>query len=69
MEKLFRDIAGDDMEIDWLKLKRILDHTMSSGDYFNIKMNWKNSLENRIMIITFFFLLCNMQIDYNFFFS
>ncbi|XP_059608761.1 calpain-B isoform X6 [Phlebotomus argentipes] len=28
MEKLFLDIAGDDMEVDWMELKRILDHSM-----------------------------------------
>ncbi|XP_037918203.1 calpain-A isoform X4 [Hermetia illucens] len=28
MEKLFMEIAGDDMEVDWMELKRILDHTM-----------------------------------------
>lgn len=31
MEKLFRDVAGDDMEIDWMELKRLLDQTMRDG--------------------------------------
>lgn len=31
MEKLFIDIAGDDMEVDWMELKRILDHSMRDG--------------------------------------
>ncbi|XP_037048709.1 calpain-A isoform X2 [Bradysia coprophila] len=28
LEKLFKDIAGEDMEVDWMELKRILDHSM-----------------------------------------
>ncbi|KAL5286412.1 CAPN1 family protein [Megaselia abdita] len=28
LERLFRDIAGPDMEVDWVELKRILDHSM-----------------------------------------
>lgn len=32
MEKLFMEIAGDDMEVDWMELKRILDHTMRDGE-------------------------------------
>uniref|UniRef100_A0A0K8TLH3 Putative cytosolic ca2+-dependent cysteine protease calpain n=1 Tax=Tabanus bromius TaxID=304241 RepID=A0A0K8TLH3_TABBR len=28
LEKLFMDIAGEDMEVDWVELKRILDHSM-----------------------------------------
>lgn len=31
MEKLFIDIAGDDMEVDWMELKRILDHSFRDG--------------------------------------
>lgn len=34
MEKIFRDVAGDDMEIDWMELKRILDQTMRDGKFF-----------------------------------
>lgn len=34
MEKTFRDVAGDDMEIDWMELKRILDQTMRDGNFF-----------------------------------
>lgn len=30
-EKLFKEIAGDDMEVDWMELKRILDHSMRDG--------------------------------------
>lgn len=32
LEKLFIDIAGDDMEVDWMELKRILDHSMRDGE-------------------------------------
>lgn len=32
LEKLFIEIAGDDMEIDWMELKRILDHSMRDGE-------------------------------------
>ncbi|XP_055380827.1 calpain-A-like [Condylostylus longicornis] len=28
LERLFRDIAGSDMEVDWMELKKILDHSM-----------------------------------------
>lgn len=35
-EKLFKEIAGDDMEIDWMELKRILDHTMRDGSISSI---------------------------------
>lgn len=28
MERLFKEVAGDDMEVDWMELKRILDHSM-----------------------------------------
>lgn len=31
LEKLFKDIAGEDMEVDWMELKRILDHSMREG--------------------------------------
>lgn len=31
MERIFIEIAGDDMEVDWMELKRILDHTMRDG--------------------------------------
>lgn len=33
MEQIFRDVAGDDMEIDWMELKRILDQTMRDGNF------------------------------------
>lgn len=29
--KLFKSIAGPDMEVDWMELKRILDHSMKDG--------------------------------------
>lgn len=32
LERLFRDIAGPDMEVDWVELKRILDHSMRDGE-------------------------------------
>ena len=35
LEKLFIDIAGTDMEVDWMELKRILDHSMKDGMYLN----------------------------------
>lgn len=31
MEKLFKDISGDDMEVDWMELKQIMDHSMKEG--------------------------------------
>lgn len=31
LEKLFIDIAGEDMEVDWMELQRILDHSMREG--------------------------------------
>lgn len=36
MERIFRDVAGDDMEIDWMELKRILDQTMRDGNIFQL---------------------------------
>lgn len=33
LEKLFIDIAGDDMEVDFMELKRILDHSMRDGEW------------------------------------
>lgn len=32
IEKIFRDVAGDNMEIGWMELKRILDHMMLDGN-------------------------------------
>lgn len=31
--RLFLEIAGDDREVDWMELKRILDHSMRDGEY------------------------------------
>lgn len=39
MEKIFRDVAGDDMEIDWMELKRILDQTMRDGKFESFGFN------------------------------
>ena len=36
LEKLFIDIAGEDGEVDWMELKRILDHSMRDGELFNV---------------------------------
>lgn len=33
LEKLFIEIAGADMEIDWRELQRILDHTLRDGKF------------------------------------
>ena len=33
LERLFREISGSDMEVDWMELKRILDHSMRDGKY------------------------------------
>lgn len=38
IEKLFREVAGDDMEIDWIELKRILNQTMRDGNIFIINL-------------------------------
>lgn len=38
MEKIFRDVAGDDMEIDWMELKRILDQTMRDGKCLSLNL-------------------------------
>lgn len=38
MEKIFRDVAGDDMEIDWMELKRILDQTMRDGKFLTYNL-------------------------------
>lgn len=32
MEKIFKNVSGDDMEVDWMELKQILDHTMKDGN-------------------------------------
>jgi len=31
LRRLFDSIAGKDMEVDWMELKRILDHSMRDG--------------------------------------
>ena len=31
MEKLFTEVAGSDQEVDWMELKRILDHSFREG--------------------------------------
>lgn len=36
MERLFLDVAGADGEVDWVELKRILDHSFRDGEYFGI---------------------------------
>lgn len=38
METIFRDVAGDDMEIDWMELKRILDQTMRDGKFLSLDL-------------------------------
>lgn len=45
-EKLFREIAGEDMEVDWMELKRILDHSMRDGSCSNqTNSYWKPVFE------------------------
>jgi hypothetical protein len=32
VKELFRKIAGEDMEVDWMELKEILDYAMRNGN-------------------------------------
>lgn len=34
MREFFRKLAGDDMEVDWMELKEILDYAMRKGIIF-----------------------------------
>lgn len=31
LQRLFNSVAGADMEVDWMELKRILDHSLRDG--------------------------------------
>lgn len=31
LQRLFNSVAGSDMEVDWMNLKRILDHSLRDG--------------------------------------
>lgn len=33
LKRLFNSVAGVDMEVDWMELKRILDHSLKDGKY------------------------------------
>ncbi|GAB0096124.1 Calpain-B [Sergentomyia squamirostris] len=44
MEKLFHDIAGEDMEVDWMELKQILDHSMKD-DLMKLSSNGASQLQ------------------------
>lgn len=39
LQKLFLDIAGEDREVDWMELKRILDHSMRDGECVSIDID------------------------------
>lgn len=42
MERLFLDVAGVDQEVDWMELKRILDHSMRDGKLnLHIRIRYK----------------------------
>lgn len=33
LQRLFNSVAGADMEVDWMELKRILDHSLRDGEF------------------------------------
>lgn len=33
LARLFKSVAGADMEVDWMELKRILDHSLRDGKF------------------------------------
>ena len=35
IKEFFRKIAGEDLEVDWIELKQILDYAMKNGIYFH----------------------------------
>lgn len=36
LARLFKSVAGADMEVDWMELKRILDHSLRDGKSFKM---------------------------------
>lgn len=54
-EKLFREVAGEDMEVDWMELKRILDHSMRDGSVSVLRpiriKRYKNKIHGKILIL------------------
>ena len=41
MREFFRKLAGEDMEVDWMELKEILDYAMRKG-ILNYSINERN---------------------------
>jgi calpain len=37
IREFFKKIAGEDLEVDWIELKEILDYAMKNGQYIQIK--------------------------------
>ena len=52
VKEFFRKIAGDDMEVDWIELKEILDYAMRAG---NVKISLCNP--GRMYSLTIFLLI------------
>lgn len=38
VKEFFRKIAGDDMEVDWMELKEILDYALRNGIVYQSKV-------------------------------